>query len=115
MPDTLQELLTTQIIASQTFLDTQLLFHLDLGGDAGMVNTGNPQCIVALHTLEADQGVLQGGVHCVTHVQLASNIGRGHNDGERLLALITLCVEVAAFLPHVIDPRLNLLRLIDLG
>jgi hypothetical protein len=48
-------------------------------------------------------------------VQLTGNIGGRHHDGERLLALVYFRTEIAAALPHVIDPRLDLLRLIDLG
>ena len=114
IPNTLQELFTTQVITAQTLFVAQLLFHFDLGGDAGMVNTGDPQSIEALHPLEADQRILQRCVHGVTHVQLTGNVGRGHHDGEGLLIFVDFGMEVAAFLPHVVDPRLNLLRLIDL-
>ena len=68
IPHPLQELFTSQVIAGQAFLHPQLFLHLNLGGDAGMVNAGNPQRIVALHSLEADEGVLHGCVHGVTHV-----------------------------------------------
>ena len=79
-----------------------------------MVNAGNPQCVVALHSLEANQGILHGCVHGVTHVQLTGDIGRGHDDGEGLLVLIPLCMEVAALLPHIIDAGFHILRFIDL-
>ena len=36
----------------------KLLLHLDLGGDAGMIDAGNPQGVVALHPLEPNQGIL---------------------------------------------------------
>ena len=42
LPDPLQELLPAQVIAGLTLLDPQLLFHLDLGGDAGVVGAGDP-------------------------------------------------------------------------
>ena len=113
VPDPLQELLPAQVIAGQAFL-AQLFLHLDLGGDAGMVHAGDPQGVVALHPLEPDQGVLQRCVHGVTHVQLAGDIGGRHDDGEGLFALILLSVEVAAVLPHLVDPGLDLLRLVDL-
>ena len=50
----------------------------------------------------------------MAHVQLTGDIGGRHDDGEGLFALIHLCVEVAAIEPHLVDLRLNLLRLIDL-
>ena len=79
-----------------------------------MVNAGNPQRIVALHSLEANQGILHRCVHGVTHVQLTGDIGRGHDDGEGLLLLIPLRMEVAALLPHIIDAGFHILRFIDL-
>jgi hypothetical protein len=47
-------------------------------------------------------------------VQLTGNIGRGHNDGERLGISTLAGLEVAIFFPHLIDSVLNLLRFIDL-
>ena len=79
-----------------------------------MVNAGNPQGIVALHPFEPDQGVLQGCVHGMAHVQLSGDVWWGHHNGEGLFALILLCVEVAAVLPHLVDTGLHLLRLVDL-
>ena len=111
IPHPLQELFPAQVIAGLT-LFAQLFFHLDLGGNAGMVNTGKPQCVVALHSLKTNQGVLQGSVHGVTHVQLTRHVGRGHDDGKGFFAFIPLCVEIAAVLPHVVDSRLHGLRLV---
>ena len=113
VPDALQKLFTTKIVAGQPLL-AKLLLHLDLGGDAGVIDAGNPQGVVALHPLEPDQGILQCRVHGVTHVQLTGDVGWGHDDGEGLLAFIHLGVEVAALLPHVVDLGLHLLRLVDL-
>ena len=79
-----------------------------------MVNAGHPQGVVALHPLEPDQGILQGGVHGVTHVQLAGDVGWRHDDGEGLFALVGLGMEVAPILPHPIDSLFGLLRLVDL-
>jgi hypothetical protein len=46
---------------------------------------------------------------------LAGNVGRGHNDGERLSINLSLGLEVAALLPHFVNTILNLLRFVDLG
>ena len=113
VPDPLQEFFTAKIVAGQPLL-AKLLLHLDLGGDAGVIDAGNPQGVVALHPLEPDQSILQCRVHGVTHVQLTGDVGWGHDDGEGLLAFIHLGVEVAAALPHVVDLGLHLLRLVDL-
>ena len=114
VPYLLQELLTAQIIPGQAIL-TELLLYFDLGGDTGMINARYPQSIVTLHSLETDQGILQCCVHCVTHMQLTGNIGRGHNDGERFGASVLIRLKVAAFLPHLVDFGFYLLRFINLG
>ena len=114
VPDSLQELFPAKIVAGQTLL-AELFLNLDLGCDTGMVNAGNPQGVVALHTLEADQGILQGSVHCVPHVQLTGNIRWRHHNGEGRLALVCFCMEVAALLPHIIDLGFYLLGFVDLG
>jgi hypothetical protein len=51
----------------------------------------------------------------VAHVQLTGNIGRGHNDGERLGVTRLIGLKMAIFLPHLIDSVFDLLGFIDLG
>ena len=113
-PYPLQEFFPAQVVAGQPLLHPQLLFHLDLRGNAGMIDAGNPQGVIALHPLEANQRILHGRIHGVTHMQLAGNVGRGHNDGKGLFALVPLRVEKAALLPHIVDKGLHVLRLIHL-
>ena len=48
-------------------------------------SAGDPESGIALHPLEADQNILEGAVHGVTHVELAGDIGGRHDDGEGLL------------------------------
>jgi hypothetical protein len=50
----------------------------------------------------------------MAHVQLTGNIGRGHYDGEGLGICLAVRLEIAALLPHIVDPGLNILRFIDL-
>ena len=57
LPDPLQELLPAQVIAGQALLP-ELLLHLDLGGDAGVVIAREPQSAVALHPLKPGQDIL---------------------------------------------------------
>ena len=113
-PHALQELLPAQVIAGQALL-AQVLLHLDLGGDAGVVRAGQPQGLVPLHPLEADEDVLQGGVHGVAHVQLAGDVGGRHHDGKGLLVGIRLRLEAAAVHPHLVDPGLHLPGIVHLG
>ena len=114
LPDPLQELFPAQVIAGLTLLDAQLFFHLDLGGDAGVVGAGDPEGGVALHPLEAGQDVLQGAVQRVTHVELACDVGGRHDDGEGLLLGVLHALEAVMILPHLIDAGLHLLGLIHL-
>ena len=79
-----------------------------------MVHAGDPQGVVALHPLETDNTVLQGSIHGVTHVQLAGNVGRRHDDSEGLFALVPLGVEIAALLPHLVNFGFHGLRVVDL-
>ena len=114
-PDTLQELLASQIVAGQSFGFTQLLLHLDLGGDAGVVAAGEPQGFVALHTLEAGQNVLQRAVQRVTHVQLTGDVGGRHDDGEGLFVGVRLRLEAVAVHPQLVNAGFHVPRVVDLG
>ena len=111
-PDALQELLAAQIVAGQAFALTQLLLHLDLGGDAGVVAAGQPQGFVALHALIADQNVLQRAVHGVAHVELAGDVGRRHDDGKRLLVGVGIGAEAVVIHPQLVDAGLHLPRIV---
>ena len=113
LPGTLQEAITADHFLGQA-VGTHGLDNLRLGGDGCVVGAGQPQGLEALHTFGADQDVLHGVVNGVAHVQLAGDVGRRHHNGVRLLIFISLGMEVATFLPHFVDPGLNILRLIDL-
>ena len=114
VPHPLQELLPAQVVAGQALLGAQLLLHLDLGGDAGVVRAGHPQRLVALHPLVADQDVLEGGVHGVAHVELARDVGGRHDDAEGLLVRVGGGLEAARIHPGLVDLPLHLLGLVGL-
>ena len=82
--------------------------------NTGMVGTGDPQRIEALHALKADQRILQGCVHGMTHMQLTGNIGGRHYNGKGLLVGMLFRMEKAATLPHAINSVFDLLRFIHL-
>ena len=115
VPDALQELLAAQVVAAQSLPDAEVLLHLDLGGDAGVVRAGQPQGVVALHALIADQDVLQRAVHGVSHVQLAGDVGGRHNDGEGLFVPSPVGAEPAAVHPEIVDASFHLCGVVDLG
>ena len=111
LPGLLQEALTTERMLIDASL-LQLIGDLHLRCDRRMITARLPQCFIALHTLPADQGILQGVIEGVAHVQLTGNIWWRHHDGKRLLVRVDLRMEIVALQPHVIDAVLNLLRVV---
>jgi len=57
-------------------LALQLALHHDLGGDAGMVGSGNPRGVKACHAVVAGEAVHDGLVKRMAHVQSARDVGR---------------------------------------
>ena len=113
VPDALEELLAAELIAVRALL-AELALDLCLRRDAGMVAARDPDRVVALHAVVADQDVLQRVVERVAHVQLARDIRRRDDHAVRLLALVDLCVEELVLLPELIPLLLKRLRVINL-
>ena len=90
----------------------QLIGDLHLRCDRRMITARLPQCFIALHTLPADQGILQCVIEGMAHMQLTGNVWWRHHDGKRLLVRVDLRMEIVALQPHVIDAVLNLLRVV---
>ena len=107
VPGTLQKAIAAQHFFGQAFL-AHGLHHFCLGSNGCMVGAGHPQGGIALHTLAADQNILQSVVHGMAHVQLAGNIGRGHYDGIRLFAAVDLRVKIAALAPEFVNTIFHL-------
>ncbi len=82
LPHPLEELLPSQLLAARAFGEEMALHH-ELGGDAGMIGTGEPEGVVALHPAPAGQQVLQGGLQGVADVELAGDVGRRDHDAVR--------------------------------
>ena len=80
-----------------------------------MVGAGQPQGLVAAHALIADNGILQGIVQCVAHMQLAGDIWRGDNYAVGVLIGVRLGVEIAVFLPLFIQTAFHYGMVIGLG
>ena len=87
---------------------------LDLSCNTCMVSTGLPKCIISLHSLKADEGILHGGVHGVSHVQLSRDVGRRHHDGEGNLVVVDLRAEIAGFFPIGINSVFEILGVVRL-
>ena len=83
------------------------LDDLDLGCDAGMVRSGLPERIVALHPLKPDQNVLHRVVQRVSHMELTRDIrGRDH-DRKRLFRLVHFRMKIFFVQPFLIQPVLD--------
>ena len=112
-PGALQEAVAAQHLLGQALLG-HLLHHLDLGGDGGVVRAGQPEGGVTLHAVIADGRILQEAVHRVAHMQLAGDVGRGHDDGEGLFAFHPVRHKRAALLPHLVELIFNGLGVVHL-
>ena len=86
LPHALKKLLAGQVGATHP-LRGQLLLNHCLGCDAGVVGAAYPLSLKSVHTVTADEHVLDGAVECVPHVQGTGDVGRWHcNDVRRARA-----------------------------
>ena len=94
-------------------LALELLVDLGLRGDTGVVGTEHPAGGPAAHAGHADDGILDGVVGGVTHVELAGHVGRRNGDSAVAHALTALVV--AAVEPLLQDRRLVGRRIVVFG
>jgi len=88
-------------------------FHHHLGSDTGVVGTGLPQGLVAFHTMKADQGIHDGVLEGVAHMQAAGNIRRWNHDAVAIVAVGLLRgVEVSALFPSLVPALLQVLWIV---
>ena len=96
-------------MAILAFFFLEGLFDHILGGDAGMVHTRHPEGFHALHAAHPGQGILNGVLQRVTHMQPARYVGRGHDDDMRILFRVMAGTEkIIAFpilVPFGLDGR----------
>ena len=78
-----------------------------------MVRSRDPKCIVPLHSLIADQNVLQCVVERMSHMQLSCNIRRWHHRCKRFLAAVYLRVKIFIFTPFLIQFFFNLFWIVS--
>ena len=112
VPAGVDELLAADLEARDA-LGLELLVHLGLGRDAGVVGTEDPAGGVALHAVVTNDGVLDGVVEGVAHVEHARDVGRGNGDGAVAHALGATIG--AGLHPHVDKLGFHLLRVVVLG
>ena len=80
LPDAFEEGLAADVLAFLA-LAGQLALHHHLGGNAGVIGSGEPHGILAQHALPAGEDVHFGVVEHVSHVQAASDVGRRQQEG----------------------------------
>ena len=114
VPDTLKEILAAEVIAGLALLLAEHFLDLYLSCNTGMVNAGQPERGVALHTLIAGHDVLKRGVQSVTHMELTRDVGGRHDDGEGLFVGVYLTLEITALHPHIINLFFDRFRLVNL-
>ena len=81
-PHALVERLAADLLAARP-LGLERLLDLGLRRDPGVVGAEDPLGAVTAHAVKADQGVLDGPVERVAHVQRARDVGR--RDGDRVV------------------------------
>ena len=111
LPGALQEFLPSQFLLVNSLL-FELVCHLHLCGDGSVVCSRDPQGIVSLHPLIADQDILQCVVQGVAHMQLSCDVRGRHDSCKGFSAPVYLSVEVFVLTPLVIQFRFNLFWII---
>ena len=116
VPARIDERLAAHLKAVLAFV-LELLVHLGLRGDAGMVGAEDPARGAAAHTRLAHDGVLDGIVERVSHMELARDVRR--RDDDRAVAsagaLLGPALVVTAVEPLVQHLGLSDLRIVCLG
>src|SRR3712207_1291648 len=112
---TLHELFAPEVPAGLRLLAQDLALDDVLEGDGGVVDTRKPQGLVALHAGSANEGVLDGAVERVPHVQRPRHVGWRQHYAIRFLIVARAGLERAAALPLGVDPALYSVVVVDFG
>jgi hypothetical protein len=111
LPGHLEESLAPDVVACLA-QGGQLALEDDMDGDPAVVGARQPQRVVAIHPLVADEDVLQRVVERVPPVQRAGDVGRRDDDAVRLLRRRRVGVEEPARLPLAVPARLDAARVV---
>ena len=114
-PDALHQPVAAEVVAGQALLLEQLLLHLHLGGDPGVIGAGEHERLVPLHALAADDIVVDRVLHGMAHVQLAGDVGRRDGDAVRGPFRVRPGPEPARRLPAFVPAPLAALGVVPLG
>ena len=114
LPDFFDEFVARHIAAILA-LSFQLTFNNDLSCDTGVVGSRQPHRVVAVHAVEAGQGVHHTVVEGVTHMKDTGNVRRRQLDRERGLAFCKAGLEITLFFPEGIPLGFNRSRIVTLS
>ena len=79
LPHPLDERFPSDVLSGEP-LGVELAFHHHLSGDSGVVAAGLPQSVVRPHAVVTRQGIHDGVLEGVPHVQRPGNVGRRNHD-----------------------------------
>ena len=105
LPHLVDKRIAAKIVAGLALFSRYFTLDQHLRGDTRMVGAYLPQGIVALHPLPARQGIHNGVLERVAHVQAAGYIGRWNHDrkGLALAGRGETVVGLPAFVPAGFD------------
>ena len=83
LPGVLEEFLSADVFLGDAHA-LELGHHLGFGGDGGVVRTGDPAGVLAVHAGLTDEDIIEGIVEHVSHVKDTRHIRRRNHDGVRL-------------------------------
>jgi hypothetical protein len=115
VPCVIKELFAGDVMLVDALFLAEFLYDFDLCCDAGMVRARKPQSRISLESLPSCEDVLKCLVECMTHVQLACDIRRRHDDCERFLVPVNVSIECALLFPHLVYAVFELLRVVSLS
>lgn len=112
LPNEVNEVLSAEIMTSLALNLLQALLDNGLGGNTGVITTGQPESGLSVHTGPSNHGILERVAKGVTHVQSTRNVGRGDNDCEVAFILdgaigLELRLEEAFLLPPLVPCALD--------
>ncbi|CQR23062.1 Uncharacterised protein [Yersinia enterocolitica] len=97
-------------MASFAFFCGDLALNHHLGRDTSMVSPGLPQGIFALHTLITNQGIHDGLLERMAHVQATGDVRRRDHDAVAFFTGIAVRLEITLFFPVFIQRLFDFLR-----
>ena len=111
-PDTLDELVASEIVASDVFGLAEFFCHAGFGCNSGVVGSGEPAALIAFHAVPAHENVLKRVVEDMSHGEDARHVRRGDDDGIGFLIRIRFPAEESVVLPPGIPFLFNFRRLV---